>query len=108
MKRIAVACNEKKSVEAFKDCKEFEIYETEDGQVEKEWTISNTGHNPDYPSLYLSDIGVKAVIAGDMDNNSLNIFNKKGVEAIVGVHGDIEDNVEAFLDGKLKATHQAC
>lgn len=108
MKKVAVACDAKKEVQEFQHCEEFEIYETENGQVEKQWTIQNAQHKPDYLPLYLSDIGIKVVIADHMDNASLDTLNKRGVATIVGVHGDVEDNVESFLDGKLQPTQQAC
>lgn len=108
MKKIAVSCSDKKSLEGFEHCSEFEIYETEAGQVEKQWTIHNINYTPTFLPLYLSDIGVKVIISEDMDQNELAVCNKRGMETIVGAHGNVEDNVEAYLEGKLVSSPVAC
>lgn len=103
MKKIAVTCNGKKVVEGLENCQQFEIYETENGQVEKEWTIHNPGYKVHFIPVYLKDIGVKAIIAGGMEKETLEECKQEGLEIIPKAEGNVEDNVESYLEGKLKA-----
>lgn len=106
--KIAVSCSGNQIWEHFGHCENFMIYEAEDGKIVSEQSVANPGHKPGFLPNFLADMGVKVMISGEMGGSAFSIFNQRGVEVILGAHGDAKQAVEAYLRGELKSTGAVC
>jgi len=106
--KIAIASEAGQVTEHFGHCKEFSIFEVEDGKVISSQTIDNPGHKPGFLPNYLNDLGVNVIISGGMGSGAISIFNEKNIEVIVGASGKNEDLVESYLVNELKSTGSVC
>lgn len=108
MIKIAVASENEMVTEHFGHCTNFNIFETENGQIMKSQSLPNPGHKPGFLPNYLNDIGVNVIISGGMGGGAIDIFNEKGIKVIVGASGEAKAAVEAYLKGVLKSTGSIC
>jgi predicted Fe-Mo cluster-binding NifX family protein len=108
MIKIAVASENEMVTEHFGHCANFNIFETENGQIVKSESIANPGHTPGFLPNFLNDLGVNVVISGGMGGGAIDIFNEKGIEVIVGASGYAKAAVEAYIAGALKSTGSVC
>lgn len=106
--KIAVASENAMVTEHFGHCINFNIYETENGQITKSQSIPNPGHRPGFLPNYLNDLGVNVIISGGMGAGAIDIFNEKGIEVIVGASGSAEAAANAYLQGLLVSTGSVC
>lgn len=61
-----------------------------------------------YPS-WLRGQGVTVVLAGGMGPRAIEIFDRQGIEVVLGVSGtDPETIVRSYLNGTLESTGEAC
>lgn len=61
-----------------------------------------------FPS-WLRHQGASVILAGGMGPRAVEMFNRMGIEVVLGVDGDHPDAlVQRFLDGTLEATGQPC
>ena len=108
MVKIAVASEKTAVTEHFGHCENFNIFETENGQIVKSESIPNPGHKPGFLPNFLNDLGVKVIISGGMGGGAVDIFNEKGIEVILGARGNAETAVKSYLQGELKSTGSIC
>ncbi|MHB1314527.1 MAG: NifB/NifX family molybdenum-iron cluster-binding protein [Christensenellales bacterium] len=108
MMRIAVASENEMVTEHFGHCVNFNIYEVKNGQIIKSKSTPNPGHKPGFLPNYLNDMGINVIISGGMGGGAIDIFNEKGIEVIVGAHGNAKEAATAYLNGVLKSTGSVC
>lgn len=61
-----------------------------------------------YP-IWLRQLGASVVIAGGMGPRAVGIFDQQGIQVVLGARGEDPDAmVQAFLDGTLAETGEAC
>ena len=77
------------------------------GRLERE-DIPNPGHEPGRLPALMRSLGVTHVIAGGMGPKAIGHFCDAGIEVIMGVSGDVESVVTAFLDGTLEVGESMC
>jgi Mrp family chromosome partitioning ATPase/predicted Fe-Mo cluster-binding NifX family protein len=106
--KIAVASENEMVTEHFGHCINFNIFESENGQILKSESIPNPGHKPGFLPNYLNDLGVNVIISGGMGGGAIEIFNEKNLEVIVGASGYAKSAAEAYLAGALKSTGSVC
>ena len=106
--KIAVASEETMVSGHFGECKNFNIYDTKDGQIIKSESIPNPGHKPGFLPNFLNDMGVKVIIVGGMGERATEIFNKKNIEVFVGIKGTADEVVKLYLKGELKSDNSVC
>lgn len=106
--KIAVSCNDNQIWAHFGHCKNFIIYETENGKIISEQSVPNPGHKPGFLPNFLADMGVKVMISGGMGGGAVDIFNERDVEVVLGAQGDAKLAVEAYLRGELESTGSVC
>ena len=92
--KIAVAAMGKTVAGHFGHCENFIFFDTADGGI--------TGVNS------LADNGAEVVIAGGMGGGAVDIFEERGVKVILGVQGDAQEAVEAYLRGELVSSGSVC
>ncbi|WP_244833907.1 NifB/NifX family molybdenum-iron cluster-binding protein [Clostridium sp. BJN0001] len=108
MIKIAVASENERVTGHFGHCINFNIFETENGQITKCDSIPNPGHRPGFLPNFLNDMGVNVIISGGMGEGAVDIFNEKGIEVILGASGNAKDAVNEYLKGALKSTGSIC
>lgn len=106
--KIAVSCNGNQIWAHFGHCENFMIYETENGKIISEQSVSNPGHKPGFLPNFLADMDVKVIISGGMGGGAVDIFNERDVEVVLGAQGDAKQAVEAYLRGELESTGSVC
>lgn len=92
----------------FGRCPEFTIVDIKDGKVEKKETVQNPGHQPGFIPQFLHEKGVNCIIAGGMGMRATGFFNEFGIQAIVGISGEVSDVIEKLLKGTLKGGESLC
>lgn len=108
MIKIAVASENHNVTQHFGHCLNFNIFNTESGQIMSQMSVDNPGHRPGYLPNFLSELGVDVIISGGMGEGAINIFNAKGIEVIVGTSGPAEQAVKSYLNGNLKSSGSIC
>ncbi len=106
--KVAVASEARKVTGHFGHCEAFEIFETENGKIVKEYSVANPGHKPGFLPNFLNEQGVNTIISGGMGEAAVNIFNGHNIEVIIGASGDAKQAVENYLRGELKSTGSVC
>lgn len=106
--KIAVASEGKNVTGHFGHCQNFNIFDTEGGNIIKEESIGNPGHRPGFLPNFLADRGVNVIISGGMGGGAVDIFNERGIEVIMGTSGEAKSAVLAYLNGELKSTGSIC
>lgn len=108
MIKIAVASESTMVTEHFGHCKNFNVFEAENGQIVKSESIANPGHKPGFLPNFLNELGVRVIISGGMGSGAIDIFNEKNIEVIVGAKGNAKEIAQAYLKGELKSTGSVC
>lgn len=108
MIRIAVASEGENITEHFGHCRNFNLYDTEDGKIMVSESIPNPGHKPGFLPNYLKDKGVDVIISGGMGGGAVDIFNDNNIEVIVGIAGSAREAAERYIKGELISTGSVC
>ena len=106
--KIVVAAMGKEVAGHFGHCENFIFFDTEGDKIVAENSVPNPGHRPGFLPNFLADHGAEVIISGGMGGGAVDIFNKRGVEVIVGAQGDAAAAVEAYLKGELISTGSIC
>ena len=106
--KIAVACDDMVVTGHFGHCKNFRIYQVEEGKILSEESIENPGHRPGFLPNFLADRGVEVVISGSMGAGAAKIFEERGVKFVTGAQGDATEVVAQHLAGNLKSSGINC
>ena len=108
MIRIAVASEGNQVTEHFGHCRNFQIFDAEEGRISGSFSLDNPGHRPGFLPNFLHDQGVKVIISGGMGGSAVELFNGHGIEVVVGAQGDARTAAEAYLAGDLVSTGSVC
>jgi ATP-binding protein involved in chromosome partitioning len=109
--RIAVPTTNGKLAEHFGHCETFEVFETDGSpeSVERADVLEAPPHQPGLLPGWLSGHGVNTVLAGGMGTRARDLFQKGGIEVVVGSpSGNPADIVRAFVAGTLKTGRNVC
>lgn len=106
--RIAIATENGCVSAHFGRCPAYTLAEIRDGEVVKLEEIPNPGHTPGFLPSYLSELGIKAMIAGGMGPRAQGLFAEQNIQVIAGVQGRIDEVVRQFLRGELAAGRDLC
>ncbi len=105
---IAVASEKETVAGHFGHCENFNLFKVEGGKIAEKNSLPNPGHRPGFLPNYLYEQGVNVIIAGGMGGGAVEIFNEREIEVIVGVSGDAEEAVKAYIKGELETTGAVC
>jgi len=105
---IAIA-NEQGFVSAhFGRCPAYTIVEIEEDQVRNRQEIPNPGHQPGFLPQYLSEKGVRVIVAGGMGPRAQHLFAQKNIEVVIGVQGPIDEVIQKLITRQLEAGEDLC
>lgn len=92
----------------FGRCRTFTLVEVEGDQILKIEEIENPGHQPGFLPQFLAEKGVKCIICGGMGPRALALFREKGIDAMVGVAGKIEEVIQKFVHEEIEEGESMC
>jgi len=107
--RIAFPSNNREIVEEhFGHCKEFAVYNIEDGNTISVDYIVPPQHEPGVLPKFLGEHNVNVIITGGMGSMAVNLFKQQDIDVILGATGTIEQNLKSYLEDDLESTGSAC
>ncbi|PIU29181.1 MAG: dinitrogenase iron-molybdenum cofactor [Candidatus Hydromicrobium americanum] len=106
--KIAISTDGNKVSPHFGRCPQFTIVEIENNKLIDKKVIENPGHHPGYLPQYLNEIGVGCIVAGGMGMRAKELFSQTGIEAVLGVEGDVEEIIGKIIDGSLEGGESIC
>jgi predicted Fe-Mo cluster-binding NifX family protein len=106
--KIAISTDGQYVSPHFGRCPCFTIVEMEEGKVLSQETVNNPGHAPAFLPQFLSEKGIRCIIAGGMGRRAEGLFSEQGIEIIVGVSGRIDEVIDKLAKGLLKGGESLC
>lgn len=106
--KIAVATENAKVSGHFGHCEGFQLFDVKEGVVVESVFLLNPGHKPGFLPQYLSENDVNTIIAGGMGKRAQDLFSSHNIQVVVGVSGDVEEMVQAYLKGDLVSSDAVC
>ena len=92
----------------FGRCPFFTIVDIEGDKVINKEVIDNPGHQPGFIPQFLHEKGVNCIVAGGIGMRAAGLFNQLGIQAIVGVSGEIDEVIEKLREGVLEGGESFC
>jgi predicted Fe-Mo cluster-binding NifX family protein len=108
MEKIAIAVDNNQVSAHFGRCPSFAIIELQDQKVVNQEMIPNPGHRTGFLPKFLAEKDVHTIICGGMGRRAIDLFNEKGVKAIVGVSGGIDEVITKYIKGQLEEDDSLC
>ncbi|PYG89926.1 Mrp family chromosome partitioning ATPase [Ruminiclostridium sufflavum DSM 19573] len=87
----------------FGKCEDFTVFDIENSVIKSKTMLSTEGNLHGLLPTFLSVKGINAVIADSMGDGAKNNLIKNNIEIISGVSGDIDQAINAYLEGTLQA-----
>ncbi len=106
--KVAISSDNNYVSQHFGRCPYFTIVEIEGEKILNKENVENPGHQPAFLPQFLSDLGVKCIIAGGMGLRATALFAEKGIQTIVGVGGPIEEVIDKLVRGTLEGGESLC
>mgnify|MGYP000249531080 FL=1 len=92
----------------FGHCENFIFFDTADGGITGVEFCAQPGAPSRLPAQFPGGQRRWVVIAGSVGGGAVDIFGKRGVKVILGVQGDAQEAVEAYLRGELVSSGSVC
>lgn len=99
--KIAVTYSNGEVFRHFGHCKEFRIYEVENGKIISAKTVSPLGSGHGALAGFLRLMGVNALICGGIGGGAREALAAAGITLYPGAEGSCDGCVEALLENRL-------
>lgn len=106
--KIAISTDADNVSAHFGRCPNFTITNIEEGEVLSKEIVDNPGHRAGFLPEFLHNQGVECIIAGGMGHRAIMSFEEKGIKAIVGVMGSVDEAINKLAEGTLKGGESLC
>ncbi len=107
--KIALPTNNRETVEAhFGHCKEFALYDIENGKVVNTFYVTPPPHAPGVIPKFLAEQKANVIVCGGMGQMAINLFKESGIDVILGAVGSVNENLQEFIKGELVSSGEAC
>lgn len=106
--RVAIATENNMVAGHFGKCKEYTLFDIEDGKIANKQTLDTSEHGHSMLPPYLKENGVEVVICGGMGQGAYDALMKHGLKVFVGPQGNIDEVVEELINGKLTSKEAGC
>jgi predicted Fe-Mo cluster-binding NifX family protein len=100
--KIAVTTENNNVFQHFGKCKEFTIFEIENGKIQNKSLLDPNGIGHGALADILKNNGVHLLICGGIGAGAKDALKNAGIELIAGASGDVEQAVLVYLSGQLK------
>lgn len=91
----------------FGQTKEFKVFEIEDGQIQSSSLLEADPQGHAALASQLINENVDVVICGSLGMRMLNLLQGANIQVCANVSGDVDQVVQAYLDGTLKYNTEA-
>ena len=93
----------------FGRCPSYIIFEIDEDKILSREEIPNPGHQPGFLPQYLSERGVRCIIAGGMGPRAQGLFAQNNIKVVIGASSNSpEELVSAYLQDTLKTGANIC
>lgn len=107
--KIGLPTNDRETVEShFGHCKEFALYDIENGKVINTSYITPPAHSPGVIPKFLAENKANVIICGGMGQMAIDLFKQNNIDVVLGASGSVNDNLQEFIKGELESTGVAC
>lgn len=106
--RIAVTYEDGKVFAHFGHTERFKLYDIEGGTVKNSVVISAVGSGHGALAEFLHACRADAVICGGIGGGAVKALNEAGIAVYGGVAGSADEAVQAFIQGSLTSSPEAC
>ena len=91
------------------DCtRTFTLLEISDGEVVKRDELFIPPMHPLQLAGYLKSRDVRTIICGGIPFPLIQVMQQHGIKVIYGIIGEIDEVVDAFIEGKLRVNSNFC
>ena len=109
MKRIAFPTSDKSTIDGhFGKTKEFAVYTIKENEVIAVAHMSPPPHAPGVIPNFLAENDCDVVITGGMGAKAVKMFERAGIDVILGAKGRIDVNLNEYLGGFLSTKGSVC
>ncbi len=106
--KIAIATEGTNVSGHFGKCENFTIAEIENSDVKSKVVVNTLGNQHGLLPAFLASHNVNMVIAGGMGEGARQNLISNGIEIISGVSGNVDEAINAYLNGSLKSSDAGC
>ncbi len=106
--KIAVSTDNGNVSVHFGRCASYTIYDINESNILAKEEIPNPGHEPGFLPQFLSEKGVRCIIAGGMGPRAQALFAQKNIKTVIGVQGAVDNVIQKYLDQELEAGTDLC
>jgi predicted Fe-Mo cluster-binding NifX family protein len=106
--KIAIATEGANVSGHFGKCENFTLVEVENSTVKSKNNLSTIGNQHGLLPAFLKSHDVDVVIAGGMGDGARQNLISNNIEIISGVSGNIEEVINAYLNGSLESNDAGC
>lgn len=108
--KIAVPTRDGKVDDHFGHCAYYSLFDIVDNKIAGSSKLASpegcgckSGIAP-----VLKQVGVQVMLAGNMGDGAKKVLEAQRIEVIRGCSGDVEELVNAYLEGRVKDNGEAC
>lgn len=106
---VAMAMEQNQKIaQHFGHCPFFRLITIADGQVVSSEDLPSPPHQPGLLPRLLHERHVSTVIAGGMGGSAQELFQRQGIQVVVGVAGEAQQVLEQFMRGELQSSSVVC
>jgi len=106
--RLAIATDNGQVSDHFGHCASFTLVDLENGEATNQNSVPAPEHEPGRIPLFLKEHGADIVVSGGMGQKAATLFDRLGIQQIVGVTGPIEGVITGCLDGTIEGGGSLC
>jgi len=108
-KIIAFPTSDRTTIDGhFGHTKEFAIYTVADNTVSDIGYVTPPPHEPGVLPRFLADQNIDVIVTGGMGQRAVSLFERHGIDVILGANGRIDVNLNEYLAGFLDSTGSSC
>ncbi|MCK5387909.1 MAG: dinitrogenase iron-molybdenum cofactor [Candidatus Izimaplasma sp.] len=109
VKRVSFPTSDKVTVDGhFGHTKEFVIYTIKENVITEVKYVTPPPHAPGVLPQFLAESSVDVIITGGMGQMAVELFQRHGIDVVLGAAGRIDVNLNEYLGGFLTSKGSTC